>query len=111
MAELQEIRRFGGVPQKNSGRGKHDKGDARWGKFIVDVKEYASSFGVSLKSWAKISTDAVKGGAEPALNIVLGEEGKPRVRLWVIGEENMQEYMELLAERDSKELRKVQGND
>lgn len=106
MAELNEIRRFGGVPQKNSGRGKHRKGDAVWGDFLVDVKEYAKSFGLSINMWAKVSTDAAKEGLEPALNVVLGEEGKPRLRLWVITDEAMREYKELREARDSLEIRK-----
>lgn len=106
MAELNEIRRFGGVPQKNSGRGKHRKGDAIWGKFLVDVKEYSKSFSLSVKMWSKVSTDAAKEGLDPTLNVVLGEEGKPRLRLWVITDEDMREYQQLLEERDSKEIRK-----
>lgn len=106
MAELNEIRRFGGVPQKNSGRGKHSKGDATWGKFLVDVKEYSKSFSLSVKMWSKVSTDASKEGLDPTLNVVLGEEGKPRLRLWVITDEDMREYQQLLEERDSKEIRK-----
>lgn len=106
MAELQEIRRFGGVPQKNSGRGKHNKGDATWGKFLVDVKEYSKSFGLNMKVWAKVSTDAAAERLEPALNVVLGEEGKPRVRLWVITEECMTEYQELLEEKYGSEIKK-----
>lgn len=105
MSELKEIRRFGGVPQKNSGRGKHAKGDAILGQFLVDVKEYSKSFGLSLKMWAKVSTDAAQVGLEPTLSVVLGEEGTPRVRLWVITDEAMMEYIELLKQRDL-ELRK-----
>lgn len=105
MSELKEIRRFGGVPQKNSGRGKHRKGDAVWGPFLVDVKEYAKSYSVSIKSWAKVSTDAAQEGLEPALSIVLGAEGTPRVRVWVITDEAMQEYKQLLDDRDM-EIRK-----
>lgn len=106
MAELKEIRRFGGVPQKNSGRGKHRKGDATWGKFLVDVKEYAKSFGLSVAMWTKISTDASKEGLDPALCVVLGEEGKPRIRLWVIAEEDMIEYQNLLEEKYGSEIKK-----
>lgn len=106
MSELKEIRRFGGVPQKNSGRGKHNKGDAVWGQFLVDVKESAKSFTLNMRVWGKVSTDAAVEKKEPTLNIVLGEEGKPRVRLWIITDEAMAEYQELLEERDSKEIKK-----
>ena len=98
-SEAAEIKRFGGTPQPNSGRGKHKKGDAIIDKFVVDVKEYSKSFGLSMSVWAKICTDAVKQGKRPALNIVLGE-GQRRVRMWVISDKDMQEYLELLEERN-----------
>ena len=88
--ELAEIRRFGGSAQKNSGRGKHNKGDARLHNFIVDVKEYAKSFSLSRAVWAKICTDAAKGKAEPALMICLGDDDNP-IRLWVIGDQMFKE--------------------
>lgn len=86
-SELVELRRIGAVPQKNSGRGKHDKGDGviddTW---IVDVKEFAESFGLSRSVWAKVCTDAHRaGGLEPLLKVVLGE-GTNRVRLVVMSE-------------------------
>lgn len=86
-SELSEIKRMGAVAQKNSGRGKHDKGDAILDKiWMVDVKEYAKTFGLSLDVWAKTCTDAFRaGGFEPMLKIVLGE-GNKRVRLVVISE-------------------------
>jgi hypothetical protein len=86
-SELREIKRMGAVPQKNSGRGKHEKGDAVLdGIWMVDVKEYAESFGISLKVWAKTCTDAFRaGGLEPLLKIVLGS-GMNRVRVVVISE-------------------------
>lgn len=84
-SELTEIRRFGGKPQKNSGRG-FQKGDATLGPFIVDVKEYAKTFGLSRDVWAKICSDAAKHRKEPALMICLGT-GSNTTRLWVLGEE------------------------
>jgi len=98
-SEAAEIKRFGGTPQPNSGRGKHNKGDAIIDKFVVDVKEYGRSFGLSIPMWAKICTDAIKQGKRPALNVVLGE-GPKRVRMWVISESDMMEYLEFLEERD-----------
>lgn len=45
MSEAQELKRFGAVPQPNSGRGKNNKGDGILdGKWIVDVKEASKSF-------------------------------------------------------------------
>jgi len=77
-SELNELKRIGAVPQKNSGRGKHDKGDGilddTW---MVDVKEYSKTFGLSQDVWAKTSTDAFRAGQrEPMLLVVLGEGNK-----------------------------------
>jgi hypothetical protein len=85
-SELREIKRDGAKPQKNSGRGRHDKGDAVLDNlFLVDYKEYAESFGVSIKGWAKICTDAFRaGGYEPMFKLILGT--KDKVRLVVISE-------------------------
>lgn len=97
-SELDEIKRFGGTPQKNSGRGAVKKGDAILGPFLVDVKEYAKSYGLSISNWAKISSDAIKsGGYQPALNVVLGETN--RVRLWVVSEEMFLEMHEAWTEK------------
>jgi hypothetical protein len=86
-SELSELKRMGAVPQKNSGRGKHDKGDGVLDDFwLVDIKEYAVGFMVSLSSWAKVCTDAFKAGSkEPLLKLVLGT-GNKKVRVVVISE-------------------------
>jgi len=91
--EKREIARFGGTPQKNSGRGLYQKGDAKLGPFIVDVKEYGKSFGLSKKVWLKISSDAVKCSGEPALNVVLGDTETNRLRLWVVQEDMFEQMM------------------
>lgn len=96
--ERTEIKRFGGSAQKNSGRGKFNKGDATVGPFTVDVKEYGKSYSLSRANWAKICTDAAKNGNEPALNLVLGE-GQAVTRLWVIGEGMMKELLEVWEEK------------
>lgn len=86
MSEERELKRAGAKAQKNSGRGTHAKGDGVLDPFLVDVKEYDKSFGVSTKVWAKLSLDAYKAGnLEPALYLVLGEEGK-WTRLWVVSD-------------------------
>lgn len=96
MSELDEIERDGGIPQKNSGRGKHDKGDAIYDNlWCVDIKEYPKGFTVNLSAWAKICTDAIRAGnLDPALKVVLGE-GKEKVRLFVISEDDMRFYRTL----------------
>jgi hypothetical protein len=111
-SELAEIKRFGGTPQKNSGRGAVKKGDAILEPFLVDVKEYAKSYSVSIANWAKISSDAIKsGGYQPALNVVLGETS--RVRLWVISEgmflEMHEAWKEKYAENDEVHPAEVNG--
>ena len=94
MSEESEAKRDGAKTQPNSGRGKHKKGDAILGPFLIDYKEYASSFGVSIGVWAKLSKDAIiKGNKQPALKLVLGKEDQPKVRLWVIGDEQFHEML------------------
>jgi hypothetical protein len=83
MSEASEAKRDGAKLQKNSGRGKHLKGDAVLrGHFLIDYKEASKSFGINEKVWAKVSTDAVKQGLIPLIKIILGTEDK--VRLWVV---------------------------
>ena len=91
-SELSEIKRMGAVPQKNSGRGRHDKGDAILdNKWMVDIKEYSKTFGISRDVWAKTCTDAYRaGGLEPLLKVVLGE-GNNKIRLVVISESMFEE--------------------
>jgi hypothetical protein len=85
-SELSEIKKMGGKAQKNSGRGLYQKGDATLPDFVVDVKEYAKTFGVSRDVWGKICSDASKHRKEPALMICLGS-GRDTVRLWVINDD------------------------
>jgi hypothetical protein len=97
-SELAEIKRFGGTPQKNSGRGAVAKGDATLGPFLIDVKEYEKGYTISLDTWAKICTDAVQSGRmQPALNIVLGKDN--RVRVWAVGEKMFLEMLEAWEEK------------
>ncbi len=93
MSERGEIKRLGAKAQKNSGRGKHAKGDSILGPFVYDIKEYATSFSVSLSAWAKICSDTmtVDVTKQPALQLVLGN---PPVRLWVIDEDMFLEMLE-----------------
>lgn len=94
MSEESEAKRDGARLQPNSGRGKHAKGDATLGPFLIDYKEYASSFGVSISVWAKLSKDAIiKGRLQPALKLVLGT-GDKKVRVWVISDEMFHEMLE-----------------
>jgi len=87
-SELRELKKYGAKPQKNSGRGKHDKGDGILDDlFMIDVKEYEKSYGLSIDSWAKVCTDAFKaGGYEPLIGVTLGT-GNKKVRLAVISKD------------------------
>lgn len=99
MSERGEIARDGAKAQKNSGRGKIQKGDAVLGPFVYDIKEYKKSFSISPDFWSKICTDAFKSGnKEPALKLVMGEENK--VRLWVISDDMFHEMLDAWMEKN-----------
>ena len=101
MSEKAEAARDGARLQKNSGRGKHDKGDAVLDdRFLIDYKEYGKVFGISMDVWAKICTDAYRaGGYEPAIKVVLGE-GTNKVRLFVISETLFHEMKKAYLDQD-----------
>ena len=100
MSERGELKRIGARPQKNSGRGKIQKGDGTLPGYVVDVKEYSKSFSITQDVWAKIVTDTLKVDREksPALMVVLGEQKK--VRLAII---EWNEFEELRKLRDNNE--------
>lgn len=95
MSEKNEIKRDGAVGQKNSGRGKYQKGDAKWHNFVVDYKETAKSVSLNKEMWAKICTDSfrVDSRKNPALKIIIGEGGQ-KVRLAVIEWDILAELVE-----------------
>lgn len=92
MSEAAELKRLGAVPQPNSGRGKHNKGDGilddRW---IVDVKEASKSFTLNTNVWGKVCTDAAQSNKEPLLLAVFGDMGKPRTRLIIMSADEFEE--------------------
>lgn len=98
-SEHYELERVGARPVKNSGRGRFDKSDgiiySPMGDPIlsVDVKEYGESFPLSLKSWAKVSTDAKTNHTEPTFKVVLGKE-EPKQRMMVVTERFFNELYE-----------------
>ena len=95
MSEQSEAKRDGSRLQKNSGRGQYQKGDARLDIFTVDYKEFSKTFGLSRSVWAKVCSDALRNGhTEPALKVVLGE-GNSKIRLWVVAEHIMDDYIRL----------------
>jgi hypothetical protein len=95
LSEESEAKRDGSRLQKNSGRGQYQKGDARLDIFTVDYKEFAKSFSLSRDVWAKVCSDALRNGlTEPALKVVLGTGGT-KIRLWVVAEHIMDDYIRL----------------
>lgn len=95
MSEKSEAKRINASLNKNSGRGKFDKGDATIGPFTVDIKEYSNGFTLNEAVWAKICTDAITNRNEPALKIVING----RTRMMVIGEDMFNELMEVWEEK------------
>jgi hypothetical protein len=91
VSERSEIKRDGAKAQKNSGRGKYQKGDAKWYNFVVDYKEAKSSFTLNKEVWAKVCTDTFKvnRNMHPALKIIIGEDLKTRLAIieWSMLEE------------------------
>ena len=83
MSERGEGKRIGAKLHKNSGRNTK-KGDATWKNFVVDFKEYSKSFSINKTVWAKACTDALKNNADPAIVVILGEDGEPKTRLAII---------------------------
>ena len=82
MSERSESKRIGAKQHKNSGRNTQ-KGDASWHNFVVDFKECSKSFTLNQDVWAKVVTDAIRQGKDPALMVILGESNK-KVRLTII---------------------------
>jgi hypothetical protein len=76
VSERREVARDGAKAQKNSGRGKIQKGDAIDDNYLVDYKEYGKSFAINRAIWTKICTDAIRSGKElePVIKLVIGEE-------------------------------------
>jgi hypothetical protein len=95
MTEKAEAKRDGAVQQKNSGRGKYQKGDAKWYSFVVDYKESNSSFTLNKDVWAKICTDTFKVNRDmnPCLKVIIGENSK--IRLGIIEWSLLEELIEL----------------
>jgi len=101
LAEDIEIKRDGARAQKNSGRGKYQKGDAIMKPFLVDYKEASKSFNLNKSVWAKICTDTFKVSRElyPCLKVIIGD-GNDKVRLAVIEWSYLQDLIESQRELD-----------
>lgn len=92
MSEKSESKRIGAKKHKNSGRNTK-KGDATWVNFTIDFKESLKSFTLNKDIWAKVTTDAIRNGNDPAIILVLGEENK-KVRLAIIELEILEELVD-----------------
>lgn len=81
MSEESEAKRIGATLVKNSGRSRGtQKGDAILEPFLLDIKEFSSSFSVSRENWGKLSSDAIKNGRRiPAFFLILGTTRPLRV--------------------------------
>lgn len=91
MSEQGEAKRDGAKLVPNSGRSRNtDKGDAILSNFVIDYKEYAKSFSVSIDNVTKLDTDAYKNGSRDGVfKLILG--GK--VRRWVVPEYVFHDYL------------------
>lgn len=102
MSERSEIKRDKARAQKNSGRGKYQKGDAVWHQFVVDYKEYEKSISISQSMWAKICTDTftVDRSKHPLLKLILGK-GVQKTRLAVIEWSLLEQLVEEANDRNN----------
>lgn len=104
MSEESEVKRDGARATKNSGRGQYQKGDAFLDIFTVDYKEFSKTFSLSRQVWSKICMDAMRNKqTEPALKVILGE-GNRKIRLWVVAEHIIEDYIRLRKLEEDGEL-------
>lgn len=100
--EAHEASLDGATLVKNSGRGMF-KCDALLGIFGIDYKHAEKSFTLNTTIWAKVVKDAWKnGGRAPAIKVVFKNNGIP-LRLWIISDEEMKEYLRLLEAENGTE--------
>ena len=97
--EINESKRIGARPHKNSGRGMVEKGDGSNSLCVIDYKFANRSFTINQDKWAKICSDTIKTDPDkyPMLLLILGEDGRPQTRLAVI---EYALFQELLDEHD-----------
>ena len=81
MTERGEAKRIDAKLQKNSGRGRIQKGDATWKNYVLDFKEFTKSFSITQDVWAKIVTDTLKVDRKKSPAICLILDGKTRLAI------------------------------
>ena len=101
--EVSEAKRIGATAHKNSGRGKV-KGDASYPGITIDFKFAEKSFSMNKDIWRKICSDAQSNKHAPAINVLLGETGGIKTRLWIIEDGLFQEMREAWMEKYGDDL-------
>ena len=81
MTERGEASRINAKLQKNSGRGRIQKGDAIWKSYVLDFKEFSRSFSITHNVWAKVVTDTLKVDRKKSPAICLILDGKTRLAI------------------------------
>ena len=81
VTERGEASRINAKLQKNSGRGKIQKGDATWKNYLLDFKEFTNSFSITQNVWAKVVTDTLKVDRQKSPAICLVLDGKTRLAI------------------------------
>lgn len=89
MSERGEAKRDGARLQKNSGRGKIQKGDAIWNDFVVDYKEYERTINISSDMWMKICMDTFKvdRSKHPLIKVIFNNGTRLAIIEWSLFEE------------------------
>jgi len=81
VTERGEASRINAKLQKNSGRGRIQKGDATWKSYVLDFKEFSRSFSITQSVWAKVVTDTLKVDRKRSPAICLILDGKTRLAI------------------------------
>jgi len=81
VTERGEASRINAKLQKNSGRGRIQKGDAIWKSYVLDFKEFSRSFSITQNVWAKVVTDTLKVDRKKSPAICLILDGKTRLAI------------------------------
>jgi len=81
VTERGEASRINAKLQKNSGRGRIQKGDATWKSYVLDFKEFSRSFSITQSVWAKVVTDTLKVDRKKSPAICLILDGKTRLAI------------------------------
>ena len=81
MTERGEASRINAKLQKNSGRGRIQKGDATWKTYVLDFKEFTKSFSITQDVWAKVVTDTLRVDRKKSPAICLILNGKTRLAI------------------------------